>query len=215
MILTGNEIDRQVRIGRVHIKPYDPASLNPNSYNFRIGRSIKIYKDYRLDSAKQNDYEEVDIPDEGFWLEPGKLYLAHTMEEMGSDHFVPIMQARSSVGRLGLYIYLNSGLGDLGFKRQWTLELHVVQPLKVYPGMKVGQMLFWVPLGDITLYDGKYKDSVGPETSQVWRDFLGEKSPHTIKLETESIGGLKALARHVTEQLGGSCADGGAVSTRR
>jgi deoxycytidine triphosphate deaminase len=81
------------------------------------------------------------------------------------------MQARSSIGRLGLYIYLNSGLGDIGFKKQWTLELHAIHPLRVYPGMKVGQMLFWKPQGEIFLYDGKYKDSIGPQTSQIWKDF--------------------------------------------
>jgi dCTP deaminase len=90
---------------------------------------------------------------------------------MGSDYYVPIMQARSSMGRLGLYIYLNSGLGDLGFKNQWTLELHAIHPLKIYPGMKVGQMLFWEAKGEITLYDGKYKNSIGPRVSQVWKDF--------------------------------------------
>ncbi|PIO00276.1 hypothetical protein COT72_01055 [archaeon CG10_big_fil_rev_8_21_14_0_10_43_11] len=93
---------------------------------------------------------------------------------MGSDWYAPTLQARSSVGRLGLYIYLNSGGGDIGFKRQWTLELHTIHPLRVYAGMKVGQMLFWKPQGDITLYKGKYKDSVGPQTSQIWRDFLSK-----------------------------------------
>jgi dCTP deaminase len=90
---------------------------------------------------------------------------------MGSDFFVPTMQARSSVGRLGLYIYLNSGLGDIGFKKQWTLELQAIHPLKIYPGMKIGQMLFWKPRGKIKLYNGKYKDSIGPQTSQIWKDF--------------------------------------------
>jgi deoxycytidine triphosphate deaminase len=119
----------------------------------------------------QNPYTTISIPKEGLVLQPNTLYLGHTIEEMGSDHYVPIMQARSSVGRLGLYIYLNSGLGDLGFKRQWTLELHAIHPLKIYPEMKVGQMLFWKPVGDITLYQGKYKDAVGPQTSQIWRDY--------------------------------------------
>lgn len=170
MILTGKEIEKQVEQKKIHIFPFEKSALNPNSYNFRLGRMIKVYKNQELDAASKNDFEILEIPDEGIVLQPNKLYLGHTIEEMGSDFYVPIMQARSSVGRLGLYIYLNSGLGDLGFKRQWTLELHVVQPLRVYPGMKVGQMLFWVPTGDIVLYEGKYKDSVGPEISQAWRD---------------------------------------------
>lgn len=171
MILTGNEIRNQVELGKIHISPFSAENLNPNSYNFRLGNRIKIYTGKMLDPAKENKYKETIIPNEGLVLQPNQLYLGHTIEEMGSDFFVPIMQARSSVGRLGLYIYLNSGLGDLGFKRQWTLELHTIHPLRVYPRMKVGQMLFWKPLGKITLYQGKYNKSTGPETSQIWKDF--------------------------------------------
>ncbi len=171
MILTGSEIKKQVQLGRIHIFPFNEEDINPNSYNFRLGKTLKVYKSDILDPAKINEFEEIEIPEEGFILEPNKLYLGHTIEEMGSDFYVPTMQARSSVGRLGLYIYLNSGLGDIGFKKQWTLELHSIHRLKVYPGMKVGQMLFWRTEGEIKLYDGKYKNSVGPETSQIWRDF--------------------------------------------
>jgi len=171
MILTGSEIKKRVLTQEIHIFPFDERNLNPNSYNFRLGNKLKVYKQHILDPAHLMEFEEIIIPNEGYVLQPNQLYLGHTIEEMGSDFFVPIMQARSSVGRLGLYIYLNSGLGDLGFKRQWTLELQVIHPLKVYPGMKVGQMLFWKPLGKINLYQGKYKDSKGPEVSQIWRDF--------------------------------------------
>lgn len=171
MILTGPEIKKQVKLGKIHIFPFDEENINPNSYNFRLGNTLKTYKNKILDPAIENDFEEITIPDTGFILKPQQLYLGHTIEEMGSDFFAPIMQARSSVGRLGLYIYLNSGLGDIGFKKQWTLELHSIHPLKVYPGMKVGQMLFWKPKGKIILYKGKYKDSKGPETSQIWKDF--------------------------------------------
>ena len=170
MILTGAEIKVQVLDRKIHIFPFDDTNLNPNSYNFRLGNTLKVYKQKILDPAIPLEFEEMIIPEEGFILQPNQLYLGHTIEEMGSDLFVPIMQARSSIGRLGLYIYLNSGLGDLGFKKQWTLELHAIHPLKVYPGMKIGQMLFWKPLGEINLYQGKYKDSQGPEISQIWKD---------------------------------------------
>ena len=171
MILTGSEIMKENLQGRIHIIPFSVENLNPNSYNFRLGNTLKIYKQKILDPKFPLDYEEIIIPEEGYILQPNQLYLGYTIEEMGSDFFVPIMQARSSIGRLGLYIYLNSGLGDIGFKKQWTLELHTIHPLRVYPGMKVGQMLFWKPLGEIQLYCGKYKDSQGPEVSQIWRDF--------------------------------------------
>ena len=174
MILTGSAIKEEVSNNKIHIFPFDDNNLNPNSYNFSLGNTLKVYKQKILDPAMPMECEEILIPDQGYVLQPQQLYLGHTIEEMGSDFFVPIMQARSSIGRLGLYIYLNSGLGDLGFKRQWTLELHAIHPLKVYPGMKIGQMLFWKPLGEITLYQGKYKDSKGPEVSQIWKDFQTE-----------------------------------------
>jgi len=172
MILTGDEINKQVKLKRIHISPFNEDNLNPNSYNFRIGDTIKIYKKKMLDSARINEFKTIKISKRGFVLKPNQLYLGHTIEEMGSDFYVPIMQARSSVGRLGLYIYLNAGLGDLGFKRQWTLELHSIHKLRIYPGMKIGQMLFWKPIGKINLYSGKYKNSSGPETSQIWKDFI-------------------------------------------
>jgi len=170
MILTGLEIKRQVGLGRIHIKPFLEENLNPNSYNFRLGETLIVYKEEILDVKKDNKYRKIAIPEEGFVLQPNRLYLGHTIEEMGSDFYAPTMQARSSVGRLGLYIYLNSGLGDIGFKKQWTLELHVIHPLKIYAGMRVGQMLFWKPQGKIFLYNGKYKNSVGPQVSKIWMD---------------------------------------------
>lgn len=171
MILTGLEIKREFERGKIHIHPFIEDNINPNSYNFRLGKTLKVYENEILDPRRENEYKELTIPDEGFVLQPNQLYLGHTIEEMGSDFYAPTMQARSSVGRLGLYIYLNSGLGDIGFKKQWTLELHVIHPLRVYPGMKVGQMLFWKPQGEISLYKGKYKDAVGPQTSKIWLDF--------------------------------------------
>jgi len=171
MILTGSEIRKEVLNNKIHIFPFEDTNINPNSYNFRLGSMLKIYKSKILDPAILMEFEEIIIPKEGYVLQPQQLYLGHTIEEMGSDFFVPTMQARSSIGRLGLYIYLNSGLGDLGFKKQWTLELHAIHPLRIYSGMKIGQMLFWKPLGEIKLYQGKYKDSKGPEISQIWKDF--------------------------------------------
>mgnify|MGYP001594469105 CR=1 FL=1 len=171
MILAGPEIKWETKNGKFHIYPFDEKNINHNSYNFRLGHTLKIYTNKILDVAKQNKFRVIKIPKSGFILKPCQLYLGHTIEEMGSDFYAPLMQARSSIGRLGLYIYLNSGLGDIGFKKQWTLEMHSIHHLKIYPGMKIGQMLFWKPQGKIILYEGKYKDSIGPQVSQIWKDF--------------------------------------------
>src|SRR3989344_2824297 len=111
MILTGSEIRKEVLNNKIHIFPFEDTNINPNSYNFRLGSMLKIYKSKILDPAILMEFEEIIIPKEGYVLQPQQLYLGHTIEEMGSDFFVPTMQARSSIGRLGLYIYLNSGLG--------------------------------------------------------------------------------------------------------
>jgi len=172
MILTGQEIQKEVRKGKIHINPFTPEQINPNSYNFRLGKTLKVYVKPVLDAKLINKCHTITIPETGYLLKPGQLYLGHTVEEIGSDIYVPTMQARSSIGRLGLYICLNSGLGDLGYKRQWTLELHSIHPLVIYPGMKIGQMLFWKPEGKIKLYKGRYKDVIGPQNSLIWKDFL-------------------------------------------
>jgi dCTP deaminase len=169
MILTGSEIEKQVREGKIWINPYEVESTNPNSYDFRLANKLKVVDEQVIDPKKLSRYSEVVIPPEGFLLEPGKLYLGSTVEEIGSDYFVPLMQAKSSIGRLGLSICLNSGFGDLGYKRSWTLVLSAIYPTKIYSEMKVGQIYFLIPEGKIKLYDGHYQTADGPVVSQLWR----------------------------------------------
>lgn len=171
MILTGSEIAREHRNGRITIEPFIPEQVNPNSYNFRLGCRLRIYTTMPLDPRKPNAYEEIEIPAEGYILEPGRLYLAHTEEVLGSDNYAPTFAARSSVARLGLFINLSASLGDIGYVGQWTLQLYTVNQLRVYPGMNIGQMMWWRPQGDIALYEGKYQGSTGPRSSDIFRDF--------------------------------------------
>lgn len=171
MILTGNEIHAAWRAGKITIDPLDPESLNPNSYNFRLGRILRVYRNAVLDPKVQQDAEEIEIPDSGYVLEARRLYLASTQEVMGSDHFVPTFAARSSVARLGLFINLSASLGDIGFCGEWTLQLFATHNLRVYPGMKIGQIMWWQPLGEIQLYAGKYQNSIGPCMSRIHHDF--------------------------------------------
>lgn len=113
------------------------------------------------------------MPDEGIVLQPGRIYLGHTLEVMGSDHYVPIIRGRSSVARLGLFVHVTADLIDIGSHNQWTLQFHAVQPVRIYPGMRIGQVTFWHPDGKIELYRGKYQGSMGPRGSEVHRDFEG------------------------------------------
>ncbi|MFI6324805.1 dCTP deaminase [Nonomuraea sp. NPDC050556] len=172
MILTGLEITRQHREGRLTIDPFTPEQVNPNSYNFRLGSTLKTYVPEVLDVAKPNPAVEITIPEDGFVLRPDRIYLGHTVEVMGSDHYVPIIRARSSIARLGLFVHVTADLIDIGSHNQWTLQLHAVQPVRVYPGLLIGQVTFWQVHGKITLYEGKYQGSRGPRESEIHRDFL-------------------------------------------
>lgn len=170
MILTGNEIVRQVRRGNITIDPFNEKQINPNSYDFLLGNSLLVYKEEILDPKINNRHEVVKIGPDGLVLEPGRVYLGHTIEVMGSDSFVPIIKGKSSTARLGLFVHMTADLIDLGSINQWTLQLHAVEPIRVYPEMRIGQVTFWVPLGDITLYSGKYQGTRGPVASRFYLD---------------------------------------------
>jgi dCTP deaminase len=176
MILTGPEIARQHERGRITIDPFDPGRVNPNSYNFCLGPALKVYTGLVLDVARRNPVRELNIPAGGMVLEPGRIYLGSTVEIMGSDHYVPIVRARSGVARLGLFVHVTADLIDIGSVNQWTLQLHAVQPVRIYAGLVVGQVTFWTTQGEIALYQGKYQGCRGPQESQLYRDFAGTAS---------------------------------------
>ena len=171
MILSGIKIEEEIKAGRITILPYDKSNINPNSYNYTLGDYVKVYKNNVLDSKRKEETEIIEIPDEGLVLEVNKVYLGFTKEIIGSDHYVPIITGRSSTGRLGLFVQITSDLVDVGFKGNLTLQLHENQPVRINKGMKIGQITFWKIYGDVDLYEGKYQGSVGPNESQVWRDF--------------------------------------------
>jgi dCTP deaminase len=171
MILTGPKIKEENEKGTLTITPFSDKYINPNSYDFRLGNTLVVYKNKVLDSKAPNEFETIIIPEEGLVLSPDRLYLGHTIETVGSDHYVPILRGKSSTGRMGLFIHITADLIDIGFKGQFTLMMHAVQPLRIYPGMRIGQITFWQTAGNIQLYDGKYQGSSLPMASQVYRDF--------------------------------------------
>lgn len=172
MILTGPRIQEEVSKGTISIHPFTPSQINPNSYDFRLHNTLVTYTEPTLDVSLNNPTSSLAIPAEGLCLVPNRVYLGATTEFMGSAHFVPIIRGKSSLARLGLFIHMTADLIDLGDPQRWTLQLHVVQPLKIYPGMLVGQVTFWQPLGERIMYDGKYRGATGPRASESFRDFL-------------------------------------------
>ncbi|MBR6810838.1 dCTP deaminase [Candidatus Saccharibacteria bacterium] len=172
MILTGSKIAECHKDGIIVIEPFDPDSITTDSYDFHLGNILLCYKNHTLDARQDNETEEIQIPEDGIVLEPGKIYLGSTLERIGSKEYVPIIRGKSSTGRLGLFVHITADLIDIGSINQYTLMMNATQPVKIYPGMPIGQVTFWVPYGNIDkLYDGKYNGLEGPQASQSFRDF--------------------------------------------
>lgn len=170
MILTGPEITEAAHDGRLHITPFAADQVNPNSYNVRLGPTLITYTGETLDAHRPNLTSKTRIGSDGHVLQPHELYLGHTLEEVGSDTLVPLLFGRSSVGRLGLFVEITAPIGDIGFHGQWTLMLTPTRPLRVYAGMEIGQIMFFVSTGDVDLYRGKYQGAAGPQSSRYWQD---------------------------------------------
>ena len=158
MILTGNEI--QARLGSdIIIDPFDESLLNPNSYNLRLHDELLVYEEIVLDMRRPNRFRRYTIPSEGFVLQPNQLYLGRTMERTETHELVPMLEGRSSVGRLGLFVHVTAGFGDVGFCGHWTLEMFAVQPVRVYPGVAICQIFYHEISGDVTEYCSKYQNN--------------------------------------------------------
>lgn len=172
MILTGPQIEAAVARGDIIIRPFRKLHLAPNSYDFRLGDRCCVYTGATLDAAKPNKTRCFSIPRNGMVLKPDRIYLVNTEETMGSRRYVPIIRGRSSVGRLGVFIDITADLIDLGSINQWTLQLHAVHPVRVYPGMLIGQVTFWRTYGRRVQYNGKYRHHESPVPSLSYLDEL-------------------------------------------
>jgi dCTP deaminase len=170
MILSGKEIKN--KLGKeIVIEPFDDKLLNPNSYNLRLHNELLVYEDEILDMKAENRTRKLWIPDEGFILEPRKLYLGRTVEYTKTDKYVPMLEGRSSIGRLGLFIHVTAGFGDVGFCGYWTLEIFCIQPVKVYPNVQICQIYYHAIEGDYERYsNGKYQNNTGVQPSLLYRE---------------------------------------------
>ena len=153
MILTGSHIKKEVKAGNIVIWPFSESQLNPNSYNYRLGDKLKLFSSYK---NGKSSFEEMVIPQEGFVLEPHRLYLAHTFETLGSRKYAMSLIGRSSVGRLGLFVQISANLGHTHSSHKWTLELVAAKRIRIYPHMMIGQISFWKNCGDPIHRQGIY-----------------------------------------------------------
>lgn len=174
MILSRSAIFEAVNSKKIIIDPFVRGQLNTNSYNVSLGDELFTYDAPVLDMKKDNALTKIIIPDAGFILYPGVLYLARTREYTETKGYVPMIEGRSSVGRLGLFIHITAGFGDIGFAGYWTLELSVVKPVKIYKGVQIGQIYFHTVEGNSEVtYNGKYQRNEGVQGSMLYKDFEG------------------------------------------
>lgn len=202
-MLTGAEIERQIRKGNICISPYDPKCINPNSYNLKLHPQLLVYKrncdrssiipncnndsiapviNHReccyldsfqsnpIDMCADNETIEFQIPEEGYVLQPGVLYIGRTIETTSTDKFIPMINGRSSGGRLGISVHVCAGFGDIGFNGTWTLEITVVEPVKIYPYTEIAQVCYFKPYGKIkNLYRGRYHNQNDATASRFYK----------------------------------------------
>lgn len=195
-ILTGPEIREQLVAGRLSITPFDPECVNPASVDLTLGEHVAVYaamaclevrrslgalafafaSEDCLDARKENRVRRFEIPPTGLVLLPNILYLMHTAECIHTDHFVTVLDGKSSIGRLGIKVHETAGYIDPGFNGQPTLEVTCVHPVRVYAGMRFCQVRFHTMVGERELYGGgnsHYKglDAEGPVPSMSWKQF--------------------------------------------
>ncbi len=176
MILTDNQILEEIKKGTIKIDPYQKECLGTNSYDVHLGKYLATYKDDILDAKKHNLINHFEIPSDGYVLHPGKVYLGVTVEYTETHAHVPFLEGKSSIGRLGIDIHATAGKGDVGFCNHWTLEISVQQPVRIYEGMPIGQIIYFKVDGHIDNYyhkktSAKYNEiSKRPMESMMWKN---------------------------------------------
>lgn len=189
MILTGKAILEAVKAEHITVDPFAEGHVNPASYDLTLGDTVRVYRawvhdchergqtadgtrlyarDEILDVHERADTLDFRMTDKGWVLKPGIGYLMHTRERIWTDRFVPVIDGKSSIGRLFISVHITAGYVDPGFDGQYTLEVAVTHPVKVYPGMRFCQVRFHVPEGEVTQYDGHYvrDKAMGPVGSE-------------------------------------------------
>ncbi|MCB9251842.1 MAG: dCTP deaminase [Flavobacteriales bacterium] len=176
MILSDKKILDEIDAGNILIEPFRKECLGTNSYDVHLGKYLACYKDRILDAKAHNKIEMFEIPNDGYVLVPGTLYLGVTEEYTETHKHIPFLEGKSSTGRLGIDIHATAGKGDVGFCNTWTLEISCAQPVRIYRGMPIGQLIYFVVEGDIDKFynkksDAKYsKRTVKPVESMMWKN---------------------------------------------
>lgn len=176
MILSDKKILECIENGEIVITPFDVKNMGGNSYDVHISKHLAQYVDGMIDAKKHNQIRHFEIPEEGYVLQPGQLYLGSTLEYTETHKHVPFLEGKSSTGRLGIDIHATAGKGDVGFCGFWTLELSCTIPVRIYAGMPVGQLIYYIVDGEVErLYskkvNAKYSGQEAlPKESMMWKN---------------------------------------------
>lgn len=162
-MLSGHQIQLEVGLGGICIEPFCPEQLNPNSYNVRLGDRLLYLDETELDLHELPRMVELAIPPEGFLLKKGEVYLGATIETIGSEYYVPVIDGRSTTGRYGLSVHITAGFGDVGFKGTFTLEIEARhRDTWIRTGDMIAQVSFHELTGRVEKYSGSYQGQTGP-----------------------------------------------------
>ncbi len=186
MLLSDGDLRAEIVAGRVALDPFDDAMVQPSSVDVRLDRYFRIFENHRyshIDPSTQQDELTQLIEPEGeepFILHPGEFVLGSTLEVVTlPDDLAGRLEGKSSLGRLGLLTHSTAGFIDPGFSGHVTLELSNVAnlPIKLYPGMKIGQICV-LPLSSrsqhpygSSVYGSRYQDQRGPTPSRSYLRF--------------------------------------------
>ena len=176
MILSDQRILEEIEKETIKIQPYNREFLGSNSYDVHLSKHLATYKDKILDAKKHNEINHFEIPDEGYELQPGELYLGVTEEYTETHVHVPFLEGKSSTGRLGIDIHATAGKGDVGFCGNWTLEISCKIPVRIYKGMPIGQLIYFPVDGEVEVKynskkDAKYSGQPDrPVESMMWKN---------------------------------------------
>ncbi len=187
MILSGDEI--RERIGTdIVLDPFDPAQLNANSYDLLLHDELLVYEEVVLDVKQANRYRRIHIPPTGLILSPSQLYLGRSVERTETHNLVPMLEGRSSLARLGLFVHVSSGFGDVGFRGYWTLEMFAVQPIRIYPGIRICQILYHEVSGGTHEYcSDKYQNNRDIQPSLMYKEFNQSPDARQLRLDFEAV----------------------------
>lgn len=173
---------------------YKPEHINPNSVDLTLNSEMSIYKNRVLDCRQKNEVDKIEIPEDGYMLIPNVIYLVSTNESIdlkpldfekticstgvkykAKKDICAKVEGKSSLGRLGMFSHITAGWIDAGFKGSLVLELTVIQPLKIYPNMKICQVAFYECTEVETNYGqkegSKYQNQVGAQESKMHENF--------------------------------------------